>query len=367
MNSKKIIGDLVSLKSYDNNNKIIKYLIKKFKPFSKEIVKIHTDKNNRYNLVIGINTKLNNVEALILSGHIDTVPADKNYTVNPFSLKIVDGKAFGLGIIDMKCYFASILENIETIKKLKIPTIVCITCDEETDLQGIEKICQFLKSNNIQPRYTIIGEPTGLNICTSNKGCYEYSITIKGKSCHSCNPALGINACYIMAKIIDRLEYLSSVYPNTTVNCGIVEGGSAINIVPDSSCIKFDIRSTSAKYINLILKDLQKQFKQLEGQYSGSEIKMLNTLIIPEFERKKDALIRKFCDENKLTETEFMAASEAGYFQKFGGEVVIFGAGDLSLAHKADEYLILEDYETYNKLFVGLLGKINQKYISRNA
>ena len=71
---------------------------------------------------------------MILSGHVDTVIADANFSTDPFSLVVKNGKAYGLGVIDMKCYFSTIIDSLEELSKQNIPIIITITSDEETDL-----------------------------------------------------------------------------------------------------------------------------------------------------------------------------------------------------------------------------------------
>lgn len=84
----KNLEELVSIKSYDTkqNKEIINYLEKRFAPFSEEIVKVKSSEDDREGLIIGLNTKLKNInDAIVLSGHIDTVVADeKLYNTNPY-------------------------------------------------------------------------------------------------------------------------------------------------------------------------------------------------------------------------------------------------------------------------------------------
>ena len=150
----KTVTELVNIESFsnENNQNIINYLIEKFKPYSTEILKVKNPDSNKYNLLIGLNTKINNTNAIILSGHIDTVCADvKAYNTPPNQATLINNKLFGLGVIDMKCYFATIIDNLKTISKLKKPIIVAITCDEETNLLGVEEIIKTLKQNNVYP------------------------------------------------------------------------------------------------------------------------------------------------------------------------------------------------------------------------
>ena len=108
-----IVKELVNIKSFDmkDNRQIIDYLTEKFQPYCKEILKIKIP-----------NTNLKDTKAIILSGHIDTVPAnEKLYNTNPYEATLIGDKLYGLGIIDMKCFFASILDCIKEISSLNLP------------------------------------------------------------------------------------------------------------------------------------------------------------------------------------------------------------------------------------------------------
>lgn len=123
------IKNLINIKSFNlfENENIINYLINEFSIFSKEIIKIKNEKNDKYNLLIGLNTELKNVpDAIVLAGHIDTVVADENaYDTDPYCATEIEGKIYGLGAIDMKSYFACILNNIETLKSCGRPHRCC--------------------------------------------------------------------------------------------------------------------------------------------------------------------------------------------------------------------------------------------------
>ena len=116
------LKELVAINSYDNGDKIIEYLKNIFAFFSEEIIVVKNRENNNKSLIVGLNTKLKDVEPIILSGHIDTVAPDiKLYKTNPLELTIEGDKAYGLGSIDMKSFIATILDNLQKLKSLCLP------------------------------------------------------------------------------------------------------------------------------------------------------------------------------------------------------------------------------------------------------
>lgn len=364
MEKYKNICDLVNIKSFDENqnDQIINCLEKKFAD-CKQIIKIKNDNNNKYNLIVGINTKLENLDnAIILSGHIDTVPADeKNYATNPYQATKIDNKIYGLGIIDMKCFFASIIDNLDFLKSCDLPIVVCISSDEETQLNGITKITNTLRQNNIKPYFTLVGEPTNLGFCTKSKSCFEYSVQVYGKSCHSSKPQNGINSNYICAKLINYIEKLAKKYKNTSLSCNIMQGGEKVNIISCYAKIIFDIRSTQKKYAEICIKKITKKSKQLQKKYAGAKIEINNNLYIPALENSSKKLVDKITKKYNQTPIEFIGGCEAGYFCELGGEAIIFGAGDLALAHKPNEFLDIENYKKYNQMFVEIINLICKK------
>lgn len=361
MNNYQFIKDLIQIKSYDltQNKEIIEYLIQQFTPYSKEIITLKHNTSDRESLLIGVNTKLKDVQnAIILSGHIDTVVANEElYTTDPYTATEIDGKIYGLGAIDMKSFFATILNNIEQLKNFKKPIIVAITGDEETDFEGIQLISQKLQQLNIHADFTMVGEPTNLKVCTRSKSYYEYEITVTGKSCHSSMPQNGINANYISARILLLIEKLCGRFKDTTITANLLHGGKQANIVCDETKIIFDIRSYNLKYIDKIISRLTKKFKILEKQYKGCKIEMQRTMsaVLP-LEKSTHKFIDQICAEFNLDESEFGAACEAGYFKGVSDEIFVFGVGDLGLAHKPNEFVNLAEFDTYNALFMNILN-----------
>lgn len=363
MNTLETISKLVEIKSYsvEENSAIINFLISKFEPYSKQILKIKNPNSNIYNLLIGINTTVSNTNAIILSGHIDTVVADKNYSTNPYNATIDGDKLFGLGVIDMKCFFATIIDNLESLSKSDIPIIVAITGDEESEMIGVKQLVSVLKSRKVSPIISIIGEPTSSKICTTSNGCYEYQIEITGKSGHSSKPQGGINSSYIMAKLISTIEELNLKYPSTTLNCGIATAGQKVNIIPGYAKINFDIRSKYKENVECVLLEIKNAISNLEKMYLGATIVIEQKLNIPALEKNDRSVITNILlDEFDLVEDEFVAGCEAGYFQELGGEAILYGTGNIALAHKPDEYLNIQSFYDYNNTFVKIIDKISK-------
>ena len=364
MDKLKTVSELVSIKSFDTqlNDEIIDYLIFTLKNNVEEIVKIKSDSSNKNNLVVGVNTKLKDIKnVIVLSGHIDTVVADeKLYETNPYEATKIDDKIFGLGIIDMKCFFASIVDNIETIKKLKTPVVLSISCDEETTLEGVKKITDFFKKQNIVPGLTIVGEPTNMKFCFESKSCYEYEIEIFGKSCHSSSPQNGVNANYVAARLMLEIEKLNTMFEDVSLSVGVVSGGVAANIVPNFASLNFDIRTKTRLQKDKIVFLIEDKIEELKQLYAGCQINLKNKLVILPLENKNSDFLLGLMVKYDIEEGSFKGGCEAGFFQELGGDAVIFGVGDLELAHKPNEFMKIDDYFCYNELLIQVLNDFEQ-------
>lgn len=351
MNCLDYLKKLISIKSYsvNENEEIIEYLKAEFSEVAEEILEIKSEINEKTHLIIGLNSKIKDVnDAVILSGHIDTVVADEfEYLTNPYIATEKDGKIYGLGSIDMKSFFAVILANKHKLKSMNIPIIISITGDEETDFLGVDMITKKLQELNVKPKLSIIGEPTKSKICLSSNGSMVYKINVHGKSCHSSMPQNGVNANYILAHLILLIEKLCYKYENTTTTCNLIQGGEKDNIISGLSSMYFDIRTSSITNEKNILELVNKKINFLQKKYVNSKIYLNKEINVLPLENKKSELIQKICSVFNEKDEFFAGGCEAGYYQKLGGDAIVFGVGDLALAHKPNEYAEIDELESY--------------------
>lgn len=294
---------------------------------------------------------------MLLAGHSDTVPCKSNdWTYNPFTLTLKDNCAYGLGSCDMKGFIALMLYMAQTLDKtsLKHGLSFLITADEETSMNGA---IDFAKKHNEQYSLIVIGEPTELMPMIAHKGyiCGQYCF--KGKSCHSSNPSLGLNALNIayeaMGYLYDLQEKLKSYtddrfhVPYSTLNIGALHGGDCSNRLCDSATLLFDIRPTgtiNTDFINPLLDEITHKLKVKFG-HDNIEFKKVfadidsflntNKVFIDNIESitNKKAIFEAYC-----TEASFLQAL---------GPVIVYGAGSIKHAHRIDEHINLDDVVEY--------------------
>lgn len=350
---------LVSIKSDKNCEEILNFLQKTLK---NKVFNLKIYKKDCKILLVGINTKLDSIEPIVLAGHIDTVSADtKKYRTNPFELTEIDGKCYGLGSIDMKSFTAIILDNLEEIKQLDCPIVLALTTDEETTIKSVKLVTEKFKELNLKPKFTIIGEPTQSQFNLASNGCYEYSVKFFGKACHSSKPSEGINAICACAKLVNFIETEQKKY-NITSNCGKICGGEVINKVADYAELQFDIRSLYSYEVENFLHDINKYLEKLQNEYSGLKIEISKLYSIPAFDMTQNKKIVSIAKELNIKTDIFSGGCEAGYYTNYSGDAVIYGVGDLSLAHKPNEYVEIKEYNNYSKKLIEVLNTIKKYY-----
>ena len=350
---------LVEIPSYESQDEILKYIINVMSERVEEIKIV--EENGIKALLVGINTKLYDISPLVLSGHVDTVKANiELYDTDPFVLTEKDGKCFGLGTIDMKSFIAIVLENLDKLKKIKVPIVLCLTTDEETITNSIRTAISWLKKLKITPKFTIIGEPTNQNFSIYSKADYEFKVEFFGKSSHSSKPSMGINSICASAKLVSFIENQSKNYKITS-NPAIIKGGRAINIVPDYAELSFDIRSIYSNEIEGFISDIKNEIKHLEKEYSGLKSNLETISTLPAF-NSSDEKIKEIAKSLSLNFYDFSGGCEAGFFTSYSGQAVIFGVGDLALAHKPNEYVIKNEYYKYSNTLFLLIDEIIKAY-----
>lgn len=353
------LSKLVSIRSDANCKEILKFLKSELTGKVEEI-KVIDEKI----FIAGINTTLKDIEPLVLSGHIDTVGANEQlYTTYPYELTEVDGKGYGLGSIDMKSFTAVVLDNIDKLKNFLCPIVLALTTDEETELNSIEFMIETFKKLGIKPKFTILGEPTNSEFNLCSNACYEYKVKFFGKACHSSKISEGVNAICACAKLIGFLEENQKKYKLTS-NCGVVKGGEVVNKVPDYAELIFDIRSIQPEDVSKFIEEIKVFLENLQKEYLGLSVEMNRSLAIPAYNNLDNKKINSIAEELSIKTAPFSGGCEAGYYTSYSGDAVIFGVGDLSLAHKPNEFVVIDEYERYSQKLLPVLKSVENKYFN---
>ncbi|HYX40867.1 MAG TPA: acetylornithine deacetylase, partial [Pyrinomonadaceae bacterium] len=184
-------------------------------------------------------TRDDDVIELALVGHTDTVPFDPTWA-EALTLTERDGRLYGRGACDTKAFIAAALAAIEQfdLAQLKRPLALVCTADEEIGCLGAKRLAD---ARAFTARYSIVGEPTSLQPMRAGKGYCLAEVTVGGREGHSAYPALGASAIFRAARLIARIEAVAEQLkaeqraafdpPYTTINVGLIDGGTAKNII----------------------------------------------------------------------------------------------------------------------------------------
>ena len=304
--------------------------------------------------------------AVVLSGHTDVVPVDgQAWDTDPFKAHIADGKVFGRGAVDMKGFIAASLAMVPAYidSDLKQPLHLALTYDEEVGCIGVQTLIKDLAAANIQPAGCFVGEPTRMQVMTGHKGMRVTRCKLRGLEAHSSMAPEAVNSIEYAARLIEKIRQLAQglqtegpfdpvfKIPHTTLQTGLIQGGSAPNIVPNDCEFVFDCRtlpqSNSDELINQIQAYAEKLKLEMRKIFPQADI-TFETLanaapLATPVEAPITYLGTALARNNLLGRVSF--ATDAGWMHQAGIPCVVVGPGDIEVAHKPNEFIEISQIE----------------------
>jgi acetylornithine deacetylase len=292
---------------------------------------------------------------LVLSGHMDTVPADEDgWRSDPFTLSDEGDRWVARGSCDMKGFLA-VAANLAAEAdpaSLRAPLALVFTYDEEVGTLGARRLTETFPEAQVLPRSAIIGEPTSLRVARVHKGHLKIRITLHGRSAHSGYPHLGLNAIEPAGRVIEALtrlrhELQSETVPNrdlfpevpfVPLNVGTVQGGSAINVVPDRCVVEVGVRPLPGVESADLVERVRRAAVESAAPFEP-DVEVLSDSP-PMLLDEASAIHRRLCalvGQDEGASVSF--ATDAGWFQRLGMDCAIFGPGTIEVAHKPNESL----------------------------
>ncbi|MDD5560900.1 MAG: M20 family metallopeptidase [Candidatus Omnitrophica bacterium] len=263
----KTIQKLISLDSQNppgNEEKIAGFVSSYLKTLGLK-TKTYAFSDKRVNVVAVLKGSKSN-RSLLLTPHLDTVPAGKNWKLDPFNAKIIGDKIYGLGATDCKGNLASGMEAISSIVedgiKLDYDLVFAATADEESG--SSLGLIPLLERGILKADAAVVLDADEFEIIITQKGLVHLKVYIKGRKAHGAYPWLGINAIDIAARIIvdlkeQRIDYKKNKYLRPpTINVGTISGGDKVNVVSDWCEFELDFRFLPGESQKEILSSLRK-------------------------------------------------------------------------------------------------------------
>ena len=304
---------------------------------------------------------------ILFSGHMDVVSANEDgWESSPFRLTRLGNKLYGRGSVDMKGFLVAMLTvalELPKAKQLKYPIILSFSYDEEIGCVGVQHLLSHLTNYVAIPQLAVIGEPTSMKIGVAHKGKITFRVSVTGSPGHSAQKSQHVNAVEFAARLINHLEqiiesfgeYKSSSYaePKTTFSIGKIRGGNdTVNITPDSCVFDAEIRNLPEVDAQCIYGKIKETAKLLEKkmQKVSPEAKISFKVLssYPALCSQDSTIAASFLKDVGVGENMTFSAdfgTEAGCYAKAGISSVVCGPGDISRAHKANEYITCLELE----------------------
>ena len=361
MNSEEILARLVAFDttSRTSNLQLIDFIRNLLEDQGIESLLVHNEDQSRANLYATIGP--NDIGGVMLSGHTDVVPTTgQNWHSDPYHLKTGDKLLVGRGSCDMKGFIACVLAGLPHIKagSLKMPIHLAFSYDEEIGCLGAKKLVDALAGFEVKPRIGLIGEPTNMSMVLGHKGKLSYRVTVSGLSCHSAYISNGVNAVEYAAELIAFIRNMNSrvqqeltdksySVPHSTFHVGTIQGGTALNIVPQQCEFEFEIRNLPQEDLDALVHEIRHYAEDvlladMKLRHPDSEIRFDETSFYPGLHTDPASTVIAYTRsinpiDNIGDNVSF--GTEAGLFDGIGINCLVCGPGSIEQAHKPDEFV----------------------------
>jgi glutamate carboxypeptidase len=235
---------------------------------------------------------------ILAVGHSDTVWPMGTLASMPF--RQADGRLWGPGVLDMKAGLAFFITAMRILRERDVPVarrvVMLVVSDEEV---GSETSRPLTEAEARQSDCVLVLEPgTGLTgkLKTARKGVGGYRVLIQGKAAHAgVDFEKGASAILEAARQIEKIAGFTNLKRGTTVNPGLISGGTRTNVIAAEARVDVDIRIAR-------LRDgaaLDKKFKALRAVDKRCQVRVEGGLNRPPMERTK-GIVALFAQARKI-------------------------------------------------------------------
>ncbi len=295
--------------------------------------------------------------ALLLNGHLDTVPPSSAMPYPPFAATVRDGILWGRGSADMKgglaamaCAFAAVhAAGVPLARTLVLAAVAC----EEKGNRGTAALVR----DGITAERAVIGEASGLDLVIAHKGVDRYQVVVEGRAAHESMPERGVNAIMSAAHVIESLDrdlfpkarnQKHPVLGHATYNIGTIQGGTHRNSIPERCMFQISKRWLPGDSPAAICAELEQAVQAAKPQARVTVVREedMERVSHPPLDLAADhpltrdlaATIRQVTGREPAL-VAWPAFTDAALLQAAGIPALVFGPGDLTLAHTDDEHL----------------------------
>jgi acetylornithine deacetylase len=283
-------------------------------------------------------------DGLVLSGHMDVVPVEgQPWLTDPFTLTRKGDRLHARGACDMKAFLAAVVEALPRLPALEREVVLVWTYDEEVGCVGSRRLVET--AGRPLPSLALIGEPTSFQILRMHPGHAAARFTVTGRAAHSSKPDLGENAIRKAARVVDALDALAEEWrhdrrfeallerPFVVMNVARIEGGGAINVVPDRCVVDVGFRPLPGMDPELLFARMAERV----GLLAHAELVRVTPAMLTPEGTELEALLRPYASTPELGAASF--ATDGGNLALAGVRSLVFGPGSIDVAHKANEFV----------------------------
>ncbi|MCZ7598431.1 MAG: acetylornithine deacetylase [Gammaproteobacteria bacterium] len=361
--------------SRDSNLPLIEFVENLLDDHGVSSTRVVSEDGAKANLVATIGPE--EAGGVILSGHTDVVPVDgQSWSGDPFRPWVADDRLYGRGTCDMKAFIAAALAALPRMKNLARPVHLALSYDEEVGCRGAPSMIEHIASALPPCRAVIVGEPTSMHGVSAHKGIVALRTRVTGLEAHSSQTHRGVSAVMTAARLVSSLDAMAGRLardatgqagfepPYTTVHVGVIRGGTAINIISRDCEFIWDIRNLPCDDAGALVDEFERYCRDevlpaMRRRHAGASIVTETPAHAPGFEVAADSpaveLVQRLTGIGGTDKVSY--AAEAGLFQAAGLPAVICGPGSIDQAHKADEYIALDQVSAVDKMIERLVAE----------
>lgn len=362
--SRELIERLIAFDttSRDSNLELIDFVQEYLKGWGIDSILIPNEDGSKANLYATVGP--DDRGGIVLSGHTDVVPIDgQDWSSDPFAVAERNGKLFGRGTCDMKAFIAIALSRVPQLvqQTLSTPVHFALSYDEEIGCLGAQPMVKHIKEHLPLPSIVIVGEPTDMAVVNAHKSGHRFITEVTGLEGHSSMTHLGVNAILVAGELLGEISRMAEVYkshpscdhrfepPYTTLHVGLIEGGTAGNIIPKHCRIDWEARGVPGFQPDEVVDRLRAFAAEhlIPRMHEVSTETGIETwhaqevpALWPQDGSPAETLVMALARQNETKAVSYQ--TEAGYFQQIDIPTVICGPGSIKQAHKPDEFVSLE-------------------------
>lgn len=286
---------------------------------------------------------------LVLHGHIDVVPGH----ADQFVPRIDGGRLYGRGAYDMKAALGAMMLAVADLAGEGLDGAVVeliVVPDEERSEPG-ENCTQMMVHDGLRADFVVCGEPTDMRVGVQAKGVLMMRVDVDGTAAHGATPWLGDNAVLRGIDMYRRISTLpfaqesAPLFEHPSINLGRIQGGDAVNKVPDHCRLDIDVRYLPGQSPD----DVLAQILSLEPR---ARIEVLLERppadVSPDHLMVQTLLAAAGRHEPSATSVGRDGASDAVAFLEVGVPAVEFGPRGAG-HHGPDEYVEIDSLPRYRR------------------